>query len=66
MGTDTTKFIQTKDEWKKFCKKLNIKSVGDYEKACELNINLPKYPDEIYKDYIGNMQSELEFNIRRR
>ena len=66
MGTDTTKFIQTKDEWKKFCKKLNIKSVGDYEKACELNINLPIYPGEIYKDYIGNMQSELEFNIRRR
>ena len=66
MGTDTTKFIQTKDEWKKFCKKLNIKSVGDYEKACELNINLPIYPEEIYKDYIGNMQSELEFNIRRR
>ena len=66
MGTDTTKFIQTKDEWKKFCKKLNIKSVDDYEKACELNINLPIYPEEIYKDYTGNLQSELEFNIRRR
>jgi ribosomal protein S2 len=35
MGVNTAKFIQSKQEWIKFCKEKNIKSLQDYYILCE-------------------------------
>jgi predicted helicase len=65
MGVDTTKFIQSKQEWISFCKEKNIKSLNDYYRACEQYDNLPKEPADFYNDFT-NIPSELRFNRNRR
>lgn len=65
MGVDTTKFIQSKQEWIRFCKEKNIKSLNDYYSACEEYDILPKEPADFYKDFT-NIPCELGFNKNRR
>jgi len=66
LGIDTTKFIQSKQEWINFCKEKNIKKLEDYFIACNMYNNLPKEPADYYKDFT-NITSELKFyNSRRR
>ena len=65
MGVDTTKFIQSKQDWIKFCKEKNITSLDIYYMCCEKYDVLPKDPVDFYKDFT-NIQAELSFNITRR
>jgi predicted helicase len=65
MGVDTTKFIQSKQEWINFCKEKGIKSLEDYYIYCEEYDILPKEPADFYKDFT-NIPSELQFNRNRR
>ena len=65
MGVDTSKFIQTKQEWINFCKEKNIKSLDDYNIYCEEYDTLPKEPADFYKDFT-NIPTELGFNRNRR
>lgn len=65
MGVDTTKFIQSKQEWINFCKEKGIKSLDDYYIYCDEYDILPKEPADFYKDFT-NIPSELQFNRNRR
>lgn len=65
MGVDTTKFIQSKQDWINFCKEKSIKSLYDYYICCEEYDILPKEPADFYKDFT-NIPSELGFNRNRR
>lgn len=65
MGVDTTKFIQSKQEWINFCKEKSIKSLDDYYIYCEEYDILPKEPADFYKDFT-NIPTELGFNRNRR
>jgi len=65
MGVDTTKFIQSKQEWINLCKEKDIKSLDDYYIYCEEYDILPKEPADFYKDFT-NIPTELGFNRNRR
>ena len=65
MGVDTTKIIQSKQEWINFCKEKGIKSLDDYYIYCEDYDILPKEPADFYRDF-SNIPSELGFNRNRR
>lgn len=62
---DTSKFIQDKDEWVKFCKDKNVLTVEDYYNLCKIYKNLPLNPVEFYRFYT-NLGHELEWKIKRR
>jgi superfamily II DNA or RNA helicase len=61
LGIDTSEFIQTKDEWVRFCKKKNVKSVDEYYKLCSKYKKLPTMPEELYCNF-SNFNNELGFN----
>lgn len=65
LGIDTKKFIQTKDEWIRFCKEKNVKSVDIYNKLCSEYAQLPKEPSELYLGFT-NICNELGLFSRRR
>lgn len=65
IGLNTKKFAQTITEWKKICKDLNIKSVGEYDQATLINELLPPKPSEFYKDFTS-IVNELDLIPRRR
>ena len=65
MGVDISKFIQSKQDWIKFCKEKNVKSLDNYYMICKEYENLPKAPAYFYKDFT-NIPSELGFNRNRR
>ena len=65
MGVETTKFIQSKQDWINFCKEKGIKSLDDYYIYCEVYDILPKEPADFYKDFT-NIPTELGFNRNRR
>ena len=65
IGVDTKKFIQSKQDWIKFCKEKNVKSLDDYYIYCEEYYILPKEPADFYKDFT-NIPCELQFNRNRR
>ena len=65
IGIDTSKFIQTKHDWIRFCKEKNVISINDYSKKCEIYDNLPKDPVYFYKNF-SNIPNELCFNKGRR
>lgn len=66
MGVDTTKFIQSKQDWINFCKEKNIKSLDEYYKSCEIYDVLPKDPADFYYKDFTNIPTELGFNRTRR
>lgn len=65
IGYNTSKFIPTKDEWIKFCKEKNIKTLEEYNLNCELYNSLPKIPDEFYEDFT-NFHNELNLYSNKR
>jgi len=65
MGVDTSKFIQSKQEWINFCKEKKILSLDNYYMSCEIYHVLPKEPGDFYKDFT-NIAVELEFNKNKR
>jgi predicted helicase len=65
LGVDTSKFIQSKQEWINFCKEKNINSLEDYNRNCQIYLCLPMSPVHFYKDFT-NIPSELKFNRNRR
>lgn len=65
MGVDTTKFIQSKQDWISFCNEKCIKSLDCYYSACDENDVLPKEPADFYNDFT-NIPNELGFNRNRR
>lgn len=65
LGVDSSKFIQSKQEWKDFCNYKNIKTLNDYDNLCKKYDILPKEPAEFYKDF-SNILEELELNIGRK
>ena len=65
LGIDTKNFIQTKDEWIRFCKEKNVKSVDMYNILCEEYSQLPREPSELYLGFT-NICNELGLFSRRR
>jgi hypothetical protein len=65
LGVDTTKFIQSKQEWINFCREKNIKSLTEYFELCKVYDILPKSPEHIY-NHFTNITNELGFNRNRR
>jgi len=65
LGVDTSKLIQTKEEWVKFCKEKNIQSIKEYNAKCEEYEELPKNPSDFYKPNFSNILNELKLNKRR-
>lgn len=65
IGVDTLKFIQSKEEWIKFCKGKNIESLTTYTNYCEEYHVLPKEPAEFYRDFTS-IQNELGVKKKRR
>jgi superfamily II DNA or RNA helicase len=65
MGIETQHYIQTKEEWIKFCKEINVSSLEDYYQKCEIYRQLPKEPKELYQIFTS-VNNELELFIRRR
>lgn len=66
MGIDTSNFIQDKNDWIKFCKENNVKSLTDYNNLCKLNeLLLPANPADFYKEFIS-ISIELELDTKRR
>ncbi len=59
MGIETQHYIQTKEEWIKFCKEIKVSSLEDYYKKCEIYKELPKYPSEYYKTFT-TINNELD------
>ena len=65
MGVDTMKFIQDKNDWIKFCKENNVKSLMDYNNLYKLNeILLPANPTDFYKEFVS-ISIELQLNTKR-
>ena len=65
LGIDTKNFIQTKDEWIKFCKEKNVKSVKMYNKLCEEYHQLPREPRDLYSGFT-TISNELGLLHKRR
>ena len=65
LSIDTSNFLQTKDEWKIFCKSINIKTIEQYNEECDKNNNLPKEPELFYNGYT-NFNYELDLFTNRR
>lgn len=65
LGIDTNKFIQSKEEWIKFCKEKNVQTLLDYDKLCDTYSELPRHPSDFYKGFV-NIQTELKFHSKRR
>ena len=65
IGYDTTQFIQSREEWIKFCKEKNVYSINDYKKLCDKYKELPRNPSNFYTHFT-NIQNELGiYKIRR-
>jgi hypothetical protein len=64
-GFNIDNFIQDKNEWVKFCINKNVKSLDDYNKLCQSYTNIPKNPNEFYKDF-SNILKELNITKNRR
>jgi hypothetical protein len=58
LGIDTSLFIQSKTEWKNFCRINKIKTIEQYKNACDIYPELPKNPNEFYNEF-SNLFYEL-------
>ena len=65
IGIDTKKIIQDKNEWIKFCKEKNVKSLDDYKELCKLNEVLPFNPADFYIGFVS-IPVELGLYTKRR
>jgi hypothetical protein len=58
LGIDTSLFIQSKTEWKNFCRNKKIKTTDEYKHAWNIYLELPKNPNEFYNGF-SNLFYEL-------
>jgi len=65
LGYDTEIFIQSKDDWIKFCKEKKINNVNEYLELCKDFKELPKIPGEFYNGF-GNIINQFNLNDKRR
>lgn len=65
MCVDTSVFIQTKDEWKEYCKSLNIVTLNDYKEMCLEHECLPIDPSNFYLDFTSVVNELIKNNKRR-
>ena len=65
LGYDTEIFIQSKDDWKKFGIEKGVNNYNHYLELCKDFKELPKMPEEFYKDYT-NFNNEFNLNCKRR
>lgn len=65
LGTDISGFIETKDEWVKYCKHLKISSIEHYKLVSATDSKLAPDPGLLYEDF-GNISSELGLRQGRR
>ena len=60
---DKSKFIQTKNEWKKKCKQIGANMQNYIENTYKYD-DLPQLPNEIYADF-SNLKIELDFTSKK-
>ena len=65
MGVDTMKFIQDKNDWIKFCKENNVKSLVEYNELCKLYEMIPMNPADFYIGFVS-IPIELGLYTKRR
>ena len=64
-GVDTSRFIQSREEWIRFCREKKVKNVREYESVCNMYPELPFDPASFYKGF-SNIYNELQEETRRR
>jgi len=65
LGYDTCLFIPTKERWISFCKEKEIDTIEKYNYYSDIYKELPKDPEDIYKDFT-NISQELNITMIRR
>ncbi len=65
MGIDTSKYLQNKEEWVQFCKKMNIQNSVEYYEKCKVYEELPTHPELLYIDFTSINALLLDSNRRR-
>ena len=65
IGVDTKKIIQDKNDWIKFCKEKEVKSLVEYNELCKLYDVLPMNPADFYIGFVS-IPIELGLYIKRR
>uniref|UniRef100_A0A6C0CZL6 Helicase ATP-binding domain-containing protein n=1 Tax=viral metagenome TaxID=1070528 RepID=A0A6C0CZL6_9ZZZZ len=64
LSIDYSQWIKNKNEWRSFCKKLNINNIEEYYEMVNVHKNLPPEPEYFYKDF-KNITYELNINKRK-
>jgi len=65
LGYDTNKFIQTKQNWVKFCREKEINSIDDYNKFSMIYEELPIDPEDFYNNF-NNISNEIGFKSNKK
>jgi len=65
LGIDTSGYCKNKDEWRRFCMNVGIKSLEDYKEKSKIYKELPEMPEDIYINF-SNITYELGINAKRR
>jgi hypothetical protein len=67
LGYDTSLFIPTKERWIVFCKEKNIDTIEKYNEFSSIYKELPKDPDDFYRDFTNiNEELKIKINNKRR
>ena len=61
LSIDTSKWIQNKNDWKKYCKENYIKNTKDYLDNLNKKICLPLEPEYFYESNFSNIDNELGY-----
>lgn len=65
LGIDTSGYCKNKDEWRRFCVNIGIKSLEDYKEKSKIYKELPEMPNEFYCHF-NDILSELGIYHKRR
>ncbi len=62
LSIEFSQWIKNKNEWKTFCKELNINNIEEYYEMVKVHKNLPPEPEYFYNyDTSSNLSYELDF-----
>ena len=64
LGYDTSSFISTKEAWTNFCIEKEINNIDKYNEYTDIYPELPKDPDDFYKDFT-NLSNELNYDNKK-
>ena len=64
LGYDTSSFISTKEAWTNFCIEKEINNIDKYNEYTDIYPQLPKDPDDFYKDFT-NLSNELNYDNKK-